>query len=102
MWLQGLSASVLLIVIGLVSYSIYASYGLFAMGASIASTLISFFLIIDLIYAYEEDDFTAGAMVPLIALIGFVIGYLMQPPTEETLISCVLGALLALVLIAEG
>lgn len=72
------------------------------MGASIGCTLISTFLILDLIYALEENDFMAGAMVPFIALIGFAVGYLMQPPVEETLLSCFLGAVLALILVQEG
>ena len=102
MWLRGLFASLSLIGIGVVSYTIYESYGVSPMGASIACTFISLVLITTLIYAYEEDDFMAGAMIPFIALIGFAIGYLLQPPAEETLFSCFLGAILALILIQEG
>ena len=102
LWLRGLLASLSIIVIGAVSYTIYASYGTFQMVASIACTFISSGLIITLIYAYEEDDFMAGAIIPFLALIAFAIGYIMQPPVEETLFSCFFGAILALILIEES
>lgn len=101
LWLRGLFASLSLIVIGVVSYTIYASYGVLPTVASIACTFISLGLMTTLIYAYEEDDFMAGSMVPFLALVGFAIGYILQPPLEETLFSCFLGAILALILIEE-
>lgn len=62
----------------------------------------SAFFILTLIYAIENDDFTAGAALPFVVIVGILAAYFGHAPSEPTLAMCFLSSILALILIQEG
>jgi len=100
-WLKGLIASLLLILIGVVAYSIDVTAGFTSASAALICTAIAAFFIFALLYAMEENSFQVGLALPFIIVVGVLTGYFGQPPLSETLFSSFLGAVLAFVLTQE-
>jgi len=100
-WLKGLIASMLLILIGVVAYSIDVTAGLISASAALICTAVAAFFIFALLYAMEENSFQAGLALPFIIIVGVITGYFGQPPLDATLFSSFLGAVLAFVLSQE-
>jgi hypothetical protein len=55
-----------------------------------------------LIYAIENDDFTAGAALPIIVILGILAAYFGQVPFEPTLAMSLLSSILIVILVQEG
>jgi len=101
-WITGLISSVVLLMIAVITYLIWASFGLVLSAIALLCAAIAAAFVLAFIYAVENDDFKAGASIPLIAAFGLAVGYFGQPPLEQTLALCALGSVLAVVLIQEG
>lgn len=101
-WIKGIVSSLLLLLLAAVDYGTLVSSGLFELMVTIGCTMLAMLLILTLIYAIENDDFRSGFAIPFIAISALVIGYFGQAPVGFALLSCLLGAMLATILVQEG
>jgi hypothetical protein len=102
-WVKGIIASALILGIIWVFINVYINYSGFSAIISVACMIFCIIGILSLLYAIEEDSFIKGCLVPISLTISGVIGYYGAPPAEETILLCIFGSILALIVAsAEG
>ena len=101
-WIRGLISSVISILTIAIAYVTWGSAGPVGTLSALLCAGISAFFILILIYAIENDDFRAGAVLPFIVIAGILVAYFGQVPSWSTLAMSVLTSILALILIQEG
>jgi len=83
--------------------TVVINHGVISAIVSVACTILSIFGVLSLLYAIEEDSFLKGSLVPLLFALAGLIGYWGTPPLDETVFLCILGSILALIIVSiEG
>lgn len=102
-WAKGIIASFVAILIIGILLNIGINQGGFSAFISAVCTILSTISVLVLIYAIEEDDFNKGFAVPILFVIAVIIGYYGAPPVAETIFLCILGSILAVIIVSiEG
>lgn len=97
-WIKGIIASALTLgIIGLL-INVYINYGWVSALVSTVCMIFAIFSILSLIYAIEENNFFKGFLVPILFVLAGITGYYGKAPIEETIVLCILGSILALII----
>lgn len=101
-WLKGiLGGSVGLLILGT---TIAIGYYISIQGAIVAfiCAVLVGGAFLSLIYAIENNDFKAGAFVPILLALAIITGIFAQPPSAPTFGLCILTAIFGAVMIQQG
>lgn len=86
--LKGIGLSLIFLIIAGMAYYAILYYGVTLTFVAILCAIIAAAAFLVLLCAMEKDSIVYGALVPFIALFGFLVAYFGQAPTETTLGLC--------------